>query len=175
MDIPLTRGYVAVIDDDDAHLVVGFRWVALGVAPHIYAVSYSRVNGRKVATLMHRLLLGPSASEVCDHIDGNGLNNCRNNIRIASLGQNNMNSLMRRSNKCGVRNVFLDSNGRGEKQWRGQVIANGKRLRKWFRSKEAAEAWVTEMRRIEHGEFAIDMRPAGGDSLNPRRGSHLTS
>lgn len=89
--IPLTQGYEAVVNDADYPLLSKYKWhvVLYGVRrDRPYAVGW--VSG--VAVKMHRLLLGVSAAEHVDHINGNGLDNRRSNIRPCSLKQNLQNS-----------------------------------------------------------------------------------
>lgn len=79
--IPLTKGMVALIDDCDYELITRYSWRAKEHGRTFYAFA----KGKKIKQ-MHRLIL-PNVESV-DHIDGNGLNNCRNNLRAAIHQQN---------------------------------------------------------------------------------------
>lgn len=87
MQVPLSQGLVAVIDDSDAPIVEPHRWCARRTDKKIYAVSTQ--GGR--TTYMHRLVMGEPKAEV-DHVDGDGLNNRRSNLRTATRQQNAVNS-----------------------------------------------------------------------------------
>jgi hypothetical protein len=82
--IALTQGKEVIVDVCDLELVLRFRWHALRIRKAFYAVTrLPRANGKQPALYMHQLLFGKG----CDHIDHNGLNNCRGNLRRASASQ----------------------------------------------------------------------------------------
>lgn len=95
-EVPLSRGLVALVDDEDYGLVSqikwhaakggrGGRWYATACLGRAQAKEYGRRHLR-----MHRLILGyPDA--MIDHRDRNGLNNQRSNLRIATNQQNQAN------------------------------------------------------------------------------------
>jgi hypothetical protein len=87
-EIPLTRGYVALVDDADLALLSDRGWrVTYGSDRNkLYAISNPRIGVPQVR--MHRLILDAEAGLHVDHIDGNGLNNQRSNIRLATQSQN---------------------------------------------------------------------------------------
>lgn len=93
-EIILTKGYKALVDDDDFEIVNQFSWHAAvkKATGKVYAYAYiggGRKNSHKMS--MHRLLIEVSDGHFIDHIDGNGLNNCRNNLRTCSQWQNSAN------------------------------------------------------------------------------------
>lgn len=89
--VPLTQGFESVIDDDDAELVSSFRWKVLKSARnHIYAYGRSTETGCRI--LMHRLIMRPPDDMVIDHINGDGLDNRRENLRVCTQSQNLGNS-----------------------------------------------------------------------------------
>lgn len=85
--IPLTKGYQAIVDDEDAERVLRHKWCAL-TGKHAKTI-YAFTNVRRGTTaLMHRLILDAPAGRLIDHIDGNGLNNTRANLRFVTQRQN---------------------------------------------------------------------------------------
>ena len=75
--------YVALVDDEDFEGLNKYRWSAMPVGRTVYAVR--NINGKMIT--MHAYLCGRDGFEV-DHIDGDGLNNSRLNLRIATREQN---------------------------------------------------------------------------------------
>ena len=84
--INLTLGQVAIVDIEDFENVNKISWHATERrdGKGFYAVSSSGIR-------MHRFLLGAKSGEIVDHVDGNGLNNTRANIRIGTQSQNCVN------------------------------------------------------------------------------------
>lgn len=101
-EIPLTRGLVALVDDEDAEWLGQWRWRVNQRRRNLfYAVT--TIDGREAK--MHRLLLRPQQGLFVDHIDGNGLNNRRSNLRIASCAQNLWNAGKSARNTTGFKGV----------------------------------------------------------------------
>lgn len=91
--IKLTRGYSAVIDEADHAEVAQYRWHARVDNHVVYAARNAKKAGGGYSTLrLHTFLTGWSR---VDHIDGNGLNNCRSNLRAATALENNQNASKR--------------------------------------------------------------------------------
>ncbi len=93
--IPLTKGYSAIVDDEDYDRLSIYKWRA-GVQTHpsgtkaVYAYTNIRRPGKPRAVPMHRFILGFPDSLV-DHADRDGLNNQKNNLRKGTYSQNNAN------------------------------------------------------------------------------------
>lgn len=92
--ISLPKGRFAIVDDDDAEWVMRWRWQVIGRSDRLYVVrSTSTANGAlKKMVYLHRELLGAIAGVMIDHVDHDGLNNTRANLRIATQSQNNHNA-----------------------------------------------------------------------------------
>lgn len=91
IEIPLTKGYVAIIDDEDAHLAA-LRWHA-HVMPGkaVYARRTAHADGTKKNVMLHRVIMNAAPGEPVDHRDGDGLNCRRGNLRIVTASENCMN------------------------------------------------------------------------------------
>lgn len=91
-EIPLTQGKVALVDDKDYPLVNQYKWCVTRSSKRsrIWYAYHPKSIPLK-STLIHRLILGLKDGEFCDHINGNGLDNRRCNLRIATNQQNMMN------------------------------------------------------------------------------------
>lgn len=94
--IPLTRNKFAFIDNKYYKLVSRYSWYAAKRPHTYYAIAYKTGSGRKNRLLvcMHRLIMGLKHGDKkqVDHVDGNGLDNRRKNLRIVTNQQNQMNS-----------------------------------------------------------------------------------
>jgi len=150
--IELTRGFIAFVDAADLHLVGASAWRSMVRAKTTYA--YGTVispDGVKVSALMHRLIMGIDGPEV-DHIDGNGLNNRRKNLRHVTSSQNKWNKPLNASaNKYGL--VGVHRAPRSVK-WNSQIKMNGvvHYLGSFDTPQQASEAYIAAKARM-HGGF----------------------
>jgi hypothetical protein len=122
--IPLTRGLEAAVDADDLALVQGLSWQAQPDPRNpsrFYAVATTK-DRRKV--YMHRVIMGADAGQLVDHADGNGLNNQRLNLRMATPSLNGANRGPNRNNTSGVKGVTW--HGQCQK-WMAQITVGGHR------------------------------------------------
>lgn len=107
-EIPLTQGKVALVDDDDFEWLNQSKWLAKTSFGLWYAVNRTTVAGKPTVVLMHRLITSAPIGMEVDHIDGDGLNNTRRNLRIVTRNQNRFNLRLRADNKSGYKGVFCD-------------------------------------------------------------------
>jgi len=82
-EIKLTRGMVALVDDEDFEWLNQFKWCA-----NLKKVKYWYAMKNNPYIQMHRLIMGSTSGISIDHKDGNGLNNQRSNLRFATHSQN---------------------------------------------------------------------------------------
>jgi hypothetical protein len=158
--IPLTRGYEAIIDADDAHLAEGFIWFASvklksdGTISSVYACrETSRRNGAlRKSVFLHRVIAETPDGFQTDHIDGNGLNNRRANLRLATPAQNQHNQRTSIRNTSGVKGVCWDK--RIEK-WKAQITING--MRKWLGNYDSIDAAANS-----YAEASANLHPRFG-------------
>lgn len=99
--IPLTQNQVAMVDAEDFEELNKYRWYAAKQGNNYYAY---RSGGRGRQIPMHRQIMHPPDDMVVDHIDGNGLNNCKSNLRICTKAQNTYNSRPK-GDTCGFKGV----------------------------------------------------------------------
>jgi hypothetical protein len=107
--VPLTRGLYAVIDAADAEAVLPFKWTAQHAKQTHYAYRFVYGGGRKRKVYLHRLLMGDPLLQV-DHINGDGLDCRRANMRLATPAQNRQNT--RRKNCLGFTGIYAQRGGR---------------------------------------------------------------
>jgi len=148
--ITLTKGYTAIIDADDINLITG-SWQAKVDGFVVYAKQSKSINGVKRNIAMHRLLISAPSDMHVDHIDGNGLNNRRSNLRLATRSQNNHNQKLTNRNTSGYKGVRIRKDtGR----WSAEIKLNGKKISLGcFGNCEAArEAYAAASLKF-HGSF----------------------
>ena len=80
-------GKHVLVDEDDLHLVDGIKWYAT-VHKHTPTVYARGKDDQGNYSLIHRLIMQPPKGMVVDHIDGDGLNNTRANLRICTHREN---------------------------------------------------------------------------------------
>jgi hypothetical protein len=137
--IELTQGYTTRVDDEDYERLVGMgRWFIHKNNGHLYAGK--DIEGHR--KLMHRIILDEPAGFVIDHIDGNGLNNQRSNLRLATRKQNGQNRVGRSGKFC---NVYY--NKKNEK-WGWSLSESG------FDTAEEAARARDKVALMVRGEFA---------------------
>lgn len=101
--VPLTRGYVAIIDAGDTPLVAPYLWHAHVCGYNVYAKTRSAGMG----LAMQNVIMPPPDGFIVDHIDENGLNNRRSNLRIVTHGQNIAHQTRRNPGKSGYYGVVV--------------------------------------------------------------------
>lgn len=161
-EIKLTRGQVTLIDDQDADLA-DLKWYAMfapayGNGGMFFAGRSVQDNGKAHTRYLHRLILARvlgrelSRKEQADHINGNPLDNRRDNLRLATSSQNNANKGLRKDNTSGFKGVHFEKH---IGKYRAQIKHAGvlRRLGSFDTPEEAHGAYCTAAREI-WGEFA---------------------
>lgn len=136
----------AQIDAADADMLSEWTWRLLN-AGRGYAARFQKLDGRTKSFLMHRAIMGvqdePPTVEV-DHINGDGLDNRRSNLRIVTHAQNMQNRRTGKHSSSGLRGVIRDG-FRGK--WRAVVVVNRKKINIGrFDSMEEADCAVRSAR-----------------------------
>jgi len=150
--VPLADGRVAVIDAADAETVANHSWAACPMGNVTYAVTGMRRDGVKRNLGLHRLIVECSRDQVVDHIDCDGLNCRRYNLRAARQAENARNSRMRSSNTSGFKGVFWRAD---RQKWQAQIRLDRKRicLGTFETAEQAGAAYADAAKRL-HGQFA---------------------
>ena len=101
--IQLTQGMVALVDDVDYAAFSVWRWFASKGRNTYYATTHGNERGRGRGTFsMHRIIMDAPRGVPVDHINGNGLDNRRRNLRLASDAVNQRNQCFRKQTKLGL-------------------------------------------------------------------------
>lgn len=148
-------GREVLYDEEDACHVVGKNWVVRvsGNTAYLQRCLYEEGSYAGYESL-HRLIAGCPEGMVVDHVNGNGLDNRRENLRICSQQQNLRNRKIHKNNRSGFKGVYYDS-GCTRRPWRAEIRANGKKigLGYFVDPEEAHKAYLDASAKL-HGEFA---------------------
>jgi len=146
-----------IIDDEDYDLIKGYTWTLIKDHGKYYASTSFYVNEKLRAVRMHRLLLNMVHSkDQVDHIDNNGLNNRRSNIRTATIAENSRNVGPTKRSSTGFKGVFIYEKGRFLKKYVVRIKFNGKNiLGGYFEDVIEAAKKYNELAMKYHGDFAF--------------------
>lgn len=127
-EIELTQGQVALVDATDYFWLNKYKWYAQynSCTYSYYAAKQKRkLNGKQIAQYMHRVILNAPPNKQVDHINHNTLDNRKQNLRICTRSQNQMNRTPSENTSSKYKGVHWCKQG---KKWRAQIQINGKRL-----------------------------------------------
>ena len=155
--IPLSKGYVTIVDSCDAGLASGRKWIANvayrpdGSVRTVYAYRRQFFDGVLRTVYLHRLIAGTPTGMFTDHIDGDGLNNRRSNLRTADVQQNSCNQRLSLANSSGHKGVYWH---KASGLWHAQIKKDGRKYSLgYFSDVEAAAAAYSKASTEIHGEY----------------------
>jgi hypothetical protein len=145
-EIPLTKGKMTIVDDEDYEWLSQSKWHACFSRGKWYARTCTS-DGKIVR--MHRLIMNAVDGVEIDHKDGDGLHNWRSNLRECTRSQNMRN--VRATSSSGYKGVSPIPYGR----WRARIYLDGHevRLGHFLSPEEAARAYDVKAREL-FGPFA---------------------
>jgi hypothetical protein len=152
-EIQLTQGKVALVDDEDYEYLMQWKWFANKKGSTFYAVRSLHSNNVRKTIFMHRLITNNINTKMqTDHLNGNGLDNRKINLRICTTSQNSMNRGLQINNTTGFKGVNYD---KFSNKFRAQIRVNNiyKNLGYYIDPKDAARAYNAAAIKL-HGEFA---------------------
>jgi len=156
-EIKLTKGYVALVDDEDFEWLSQWKWCACENKNTVYALhSFKNYKtGKQEMIGMHRFIMGISETYRIDHVDRNGLHNWRENLRRCSDADNQHNKNLYKNNTSGYKGVsycpYLNKN----KPFSAHIGFHNKLINLGYfdSADEAAKAYDEKAKEL-YGDFA---------------------
>lgn len=153
--IPLTKGLKSIVDEDKYSDLIKHKWFALsnGKYGHRAARQISVGNKKQKCIMMHRQLINAKDGEIVDHINRNTLDNRRENLRIVTSSQSNMNRKTSHGSSK-YKGVYRKKWSTGFK-WGSQIKMEGKykHIGYYDNEEEAAKAYDSTAKQIA-GDYA---------------------
>lgn len=153
--IPLTRGQRAIVDNEDYDDLIKFNWNAKHYPKKKRWDAQRRmnINGKAYTQMMHRQIMGllPYEKKCIDHINGDGLDNRKENLRICTNAENCRNRRgPRTGNLSGFKGVSWSSG-----EWHAVIMVDGKQISIGRFTDKIEAAKARDKASIKyHGEFA---------------------
>lgn len=145
--IPLSQGKIALVDDADYQWLSQWNWTCWNRGRGTsYAMRHDYSAKPYECIYMHRLILGLEDGECADHVNRNGLDNRRCNLRKATPSQNMCNAKIQRTRRSPYKGVFQCHH-----KWVARI--QGEYLGRFWTPEEAAYVFDQAALR-QYGEFA---------------------
>jgi len=135
--------YVALVDDEDFEALNQFNWYAQKHGDTPYAGRKIIIDGKKVMQYMHGAIL---SGKGVDHIDGNGCNNTRSNLRFCTQSENAMNMRKQENTSSIYKGVSFSKQ---RVKWEAYIMINRKRIRLGYFDTEVEAAKAYNAKAIE--------------------------
>jgi predicted transposase YbfD/YdcC len=156
--IPLTRGLFTMVDDEDYDYLMQWKWYAQPKRGTFYAIRGIRKGKSYTNVRMHRLVMNAPKDKQVDHINHDGLNNQKYNLRVCLSGENTKNRNIQYNNTSGYKGVVICVHKRRGKVYSsiqaGISINNKSHYIGAFKTLEDAARAYDDAARRYYGEFA---------------------
>ena len=146
--IKLTRGYEAIVDDEDYNMLNQSSWHC---STRGYAIQNITVGGKRGKLFMHSVVNNTPNGLYTDHINRDKLDNRKSNLRSCTPSQNQMNRVANKNNKLGLKGISWD---KGTKKFRAQIqLDTGVKNLGCYDTVEIALTVYNKMAKKHFGEF----------------------
>lgn len=156
--IPLTQGYEAIVDDEDFEELNQYKWQANKKSSGVYAHRTKRYGIRKQNKKqhfhMHRIIMKAKSGEYVDHINGDTLDNRKENLRICSNAENGRNHNGQPKQRKYSQYKGVKKNTQANNSWSARITVNRKEiyLGSFKTEEDAAKAYNIASKKY-HGKF----------------------
>lgn len=158
-EVTTANGFRFVVDDEDFDVASQGGWYGAVIDKRnggVYIIRSARTrfadgHVRRSIEYLHRIIAGNPANAIIDHANGDTLDNRRSNLRLASRGQNAVNTGLRSTNRSGFKGVSFRRQG----AWRAYIGIARRTIHLGYfaTAEEAARAY--DAAALDHfGEFA---------------------
>lgn len=159
--IELTKGYQAIVDDEDYEELSQYKWhYTGGYARRAKYLGGGAANPKLDRVRMHRQIMNAPKGVFVDHINGNTLDNRKSNLRLATESQNGANRGANNGKKSNpYKGVYRLTSPRAVKKWWALIVESSTGVKKrrslgvYATPEEAAQAY-NEAALKYFGEFA---------------------
>lgn len=160
-EIKLTQGKVALVDDDDFEWLNQWKWY-LGKGNYATRDITNPLTKKREKVYMHRLLTKTPKKLYTDHINGDSLDNRKENLRIVTHHQNMKNMKMHKDNTSGYKGVSWHKKAN---KWESQIMISGKKKHLGLYKQAKIAALAYNIASIGYnGKFA-HLNDLGGQSV----------
>jgi hypothetical protein len=155
--IPLSDGFYAYVDAADYEWLSQWKWYMSGSGYAMRVENHKRIY-------MHRQIMRPPKGKVVDHIDGNKANNCRFNLRVCTLAENQRNKRKSHAGRSQYKGVTYDQR---KKKWFARCRIGDNRVRLCYCNSEVDAARAYD--RAAVASFGPYARPNFPEEWPPER------
>ena len=160
--IPLTQGKFAIVDPEDYDELAKYKWFAMRSRRGLYAIRMAEVkgaNGKRKKIRMHRQILHVPQGKFIDHINHNGLDNRKANLRIVTNLQNSWNKRKQKGNYSSQYKGVSWSKCVGK--WHTEIYCRGAKIFIGYfdDEKKAARAYDAKAQELYGDYAALNLPP----------------
>lgn len=150
----LSQGKFSIVDDEDYEIVNKFKWTLNKMGKREYGYRAFKLSGKRIVVPLHRFIVDCPIGLIVDHINGNGLDNRRCNLRICTQSQNHMNQRTQTRKKTSIYKGVCWN--KLIKKWASKIKINNKTINiGFFDSEKKASFAYDEKAKLLFGKFAL--------------------